>query len=139
MIYDDISSTLGRTPLIRLEKLSKELGVNLLVKTESRNPGGSVKDRAAYAMIDDAEKQGKLKKGMVILEATSGNTGIALAAIGRSKGYEVEIMMPESMSVERRKIIAGFGAKRTLGHVEEGKGGADARAKGLVQKNPGIY
>ncbi|MDR2870480.1 MAG: cysteine synthase A [Deferribacteraceae bacterium] len=139
MFFNNASSTLGHTPLIRLNKLSDELGIDLLVKAESRNPGGSIKDRAGYAMIDDAERQGLLREGMTIVEPTSGNTGIALAAIGREKGYQVEIYMPESMSIERRRIIAGFGAKLVLTPAAEGMAGAVKRAADAVKENSGTY
>jgi cysteine synthase A len=139
MIYDSISDTLGQTPLVRLPNLSQELSINLLVKTESRNPCGSIKDRVAYAMIDDAEKQGNLRTGMTIIEPTSGNTGIAIAAIGRERGYAVEILMPESMSMERRRIIAGFGAKLILTPAEEGMAGAVRRAMDMLEANPDQY
>jgi cysteine synthase A len=127
-----ISNTLnliGNTPVVQLP------GENIYIKMEKFNPGGSVKDRAALGMIEDAEAKGLLKKNSIIVEPTSGNTGIALALIGRLKGYKVVIVMPETMSVERRSIIAAHGATLILTEGSKGMNGAIARAKELLQQD----
>lgn len=139
MINSDISSAIGKTPLIRLNRLAQGLKATITIKTESRNPTGSVKDRTAYALIDDAEKSGRLKEGGIILEPTSGNTGIALASIGTARGYKVEIVMPESMSVERRQIISAVGGKLRLTPASEGMPGAIKAARNLLDEYPGRY
>src|SRR5688500_1953211 len=110
-IFDDIAATVGRTPLVRLRRLGKGLPATLIAKVESRNPGGSVKDRIGLAMIEDAERRGALKPGSVLVEPTSGNTGIALAMLAAAKGYRLILTMPESMSVERVALLRGFGAE----------------------------
>ena len=139
MIYANLSLTIGKTPLIELNKFSAETGVRLLVKTESRNPAGSVKCRVAYAMIDDAEKSGKLRQEMTLLESTSGNTGIALASLGKAMGYSVKIVMPESMSLERRALIKGLGADLVLTSASDGMTGAISKADSLLRESPGKY
>ncbi|MDR2885081.1 MAG: cysteine synthase A [Deferribacteraceae bacterium] len=139
MIYDNAALSIGRTPLIRLNKITRELGATVLVKTESRNPAGSIKDRIAYAMIEDAEKAGTLKSGMTIIEPTSGNTGIALCYIAKAKRYDIEIVMPENMSLERRQIMTGFGADLILTPASAGMRGAIERTDTLVKDNPGKY
>ena len=113
MIYNNIVETIGRTPLVRLNRIAPK-GVNLLVKLESFNPGSSVKDRIAAAMIAEAEQQGLLDPETVIVEPTSGNTGIGLALVSAAKGYRLILAMPESMSVERRKILVALGAELEL-------------------------
>jgi cysteine synthase A len=127
---ENITNTIGNTPLIKLNNImhEKEVGANILAKVEMFNPGGSIKDRVALAMIEKAEKEGKLSKGGVIIESTSGNTGIGLAAVGAAKGYKVILTMPESMSVERRQILASYGAEVVLTPGKEGMIGAGAEA-----------
>jgi cysteine synthase A len=138
MIFSNISESMGKTPLVRLNKI--KAGTNtILVKTEARNPAGSVKDRVAWAMVDDAIKSGALKEGMTIIEPTSGNTGIGLAAVGRARGFKVKIAMPESMSIERRKIMTGLGAELVLTPAAEGMSGAIKTAESLLMDNPGQY
>ena len=109
-IYKNVTELIGRTPLVEVEKIEKrfKLQARLLVKLDGYNPAGSAKDRIAYQMIQDAEEAGRLKEGSVIIEPTSGNTGIGLAAIGASKGYRVILIMPETMSVERRNLLKAF-------------------------------
>src|SRR4030042_2943875 len=109
--YNSILDTLGNTPLVELVKLNKNPKVRILAKLEGNNPGGSVKDRPAYYMIEKAEEAGELTKDKTILEPTSGNTGIALAMIGAAKGYEVQLCMPECVSTERRLILEGLGSQ----------------------------
>src|SRR3954454_24021360 len=109
LLYDDIAATIGRTPLVRLRRFGRGLPGLLLGKVESRNPGGSVKDRIGLAMIEDAEKRGVLGPGSVLVEPTSGNTGIALAMIAAAKGYRLILTMPESMSAERVALLKAFG------------------------------
>lgn len=140
-IYNNFTDLIGRTPLVRLSNIEKEenLQAKLLVKVEAFNPGGSVKDRIALAMIEQAEKDGLLKQGGVIVEPTSGNTGIGLAWVGAVKGYKVIIVMPETMSVERRKLIAAYGAELVLTPGSEGMKGAIAKAKEIVASTPGSF
>ena len=114
MIINSISDAIGRTPIVRLNNVVDDDMADILVKIEGVNPGGSIKDRAAFYMIKDAEKKGLLKKGGTIIEPTSGSTGIALAMIGASKGYSVIIVMPDNMSVERIKLMKAYGAKVIL-------------------------
>jgi cysteine synthase A len=114
MIYPGVAATIGGTPLVQLQRIGRDLDVRLLAKLESRNPGGSVKDRIAAAMIDDAEKRGALKVGGTIVEATSGNTGIALAFVAATKGYRLVVAMPERMSKERLALLRYLGAEVTL-------------------------
>ncbi|MBK5254066.1 MAG: cysteine synthase A [Peptostreptococcaceae bacterium] len=128
--YESIANTIGNTPLIKLNKImnEKEIEANILAKVEMFNPGGSIKDRVALAMIEKAEKEGKLSKGGVIIESTSGNTGIGLAAVGAAKGYKVILTMPESMSIERRQILTAYGAEVVLTPAKEGMLGAGTEA-----------
>ncbi len=135
MIYNNIVETIGRTPLVRLNRIAPE-GVNLLVKLESFNPGSSVKDRIAAAMIEAAEKEGLLDADTVIVEPTSGNTGIGLALVAAAKGYRLILAMPESMSIERRKILVALGAELVLTPRTEGMKGAIARAHEIATKYP---
>ena len=109
-----ILDCIGNTPLARLDKINPNPRVRILAKLEGNNPGGSVKDRIAYYMVQEAEKSGKLKNGATILEATSGNTGIGLAMVGTAKGYKVKLVMPECVSMERRKALEAFGAELVL-------------------------
>lgn len=127
MIFENALQMVGNTPVLKLSKLTDETMADVYVKLESFNPAGSVKDRAALGMIEAAEKAGALKPGMTIVEPTSGNTGIALAMIGKLKGYDVLITMPETMSIERRKMLRAYGAQLVL--TEGGKG-----MKGAIEK-----
>ena len=138
MIYDSVIDTIGNTPLIRLRRFCQEMGVNatLLAKTEGRNPGGSAKDRIALGMIRDAERSGKLKPGGTIIEATSGNTGIGLGLVATVLGYQVVLTMPETMSVERQKILRAFGAKLILTPGAKGMAGANEAAEELLKQIP---
>ena len=132
-IYNNILETVGRTPLVKLNKVSAGLDATILLKCEFFNPLGSVKDRIGLAMIEDAERRGILKKDTVIIEPTSGNTGIALAFVAAAKGYQIILTMPETMSVERRTLLAMLGAKLVLTPGPEGMKGAIARAELLAK------
>ena len=140
-IYNDITELVGGTPLVKAKNYSKahELGATILVKLEYLNPAGSVKDRIAKAMIEDAEKKGILKKGSVIIEPTSGNTGIGLAAIAASKGYRAILTMPETMSVERRNLLKAYGAEIVLTEGAKGMKGAIAKADELAKEIPNSF
>lgn len=140
-IYKDITELIGSTPLMRAEKIEKELALagHLLLKLEYLNPAGSVKDRVGAAMIKDAEDKGLLKKGATIIEPTSGNTGIGLAAVAAVKGYEVILTMPDTMSVERRKLLGAYGAKIVLTEGSRGMQGAVEKAEELAAQIPGSY
>jgi cysteine synthase A len=138
-IYDNITQTIGGTPLIRLNRLAAGLKATVAVKLESRNPLGSVKDRIGIAMIEAAEKNGDLKPGATIVEPTSGNTGIALAFAAAAKGYKLILTMPETMSIERRKLLAALGAELILTPGSEGMPGAIKRAEALVGTLPNAY
>ncbi|MCL4233093.1 MAG: cysteine synthase A [Deltaproteobacteria bacterium] len=138
-VYKDNSFSIGRTPLVQLNRVTDGAKARVLAKIEGRNPAYSVKCRIGAAMIWDAEKSGALKPGMEILEATSGNTGIALAYVGASRGYGVTLTMPETMSLERRKILKVFGAKLELTPGAKGMKGAIERMNELVAENPGKY
>ena len=140
-IYKGTLGLIGNTPLVELVNLEKELklAARLLVKLEYLNPAGSVKDRIAKAMIEDAEEKGLLKEGSVIIEPTSGNTGIGLAAIAASKGYRVILTMPETMSVERRNILKAYGAELELTEGAKGMKGAIARAEELAAQLPNSF
>ncbi|MBQ2827265.1 MAG: cysteine synthase A [Clostridia bacterium] len=140
-IYSSIEALIGRTPLLRLEKFEKKysLDAKLIAKLESFNPGGSAKDRVAKAMIDDAEEKGLLKKGGVIIEPTSGNTGIGLAVVAAARGYDAIIVMPDSMSIERQKLMRAFGATLILTPGNEGMKGAIKKANELKEEIPGSF
>jgi len=138
-IYDDNSLSIGRTPLIRLRRVTAGLRATVLAKIEGRNPAYSVKCRIGAAMVWDAEKRGVLKPGKAILEATSGNTGIALAFAAASRGYECVLVMPETMSLERRKVLIAFGAKLILTEGAKGMKGAIAKAEELAATEPDRY
>ncbi|MDD5417610.1 MAG: cysteine synthase family protein [Candidatus Nanoarchaeia archaeon] len=134
-----VLDAIGNTPLIRINHLNPNKNVIMLAKFEGMNPTGSIKDRIALKMIEQAEKEGVLKKGKTIIEPTSGNTGIGLAMIGCVKGYDVEIVMSEAVSVERVKMIKAFGAKVTHTPAKEGTDGAIKKARELVKENPEKY
>lgn len=135
MIYSNILDLIGNTPILKLKNLGDDQCADIYVKLEKYNLTGSIKDRAALSMIEAAEKAGILKPGSIIVEPTSGNTGIALAAIGKIKGYKVIIIMPETMSEERRKIIKTFGAELILTEGSKGMNGAISKAMELAQSN----
>ena len=134
-VYDSILDTIGNTPIVKLNNVVPASAADVYVKLEFFNPAGSVKDRVALAMIQAAEEAGKLTKGKTIIEPTSGNTGIGLAAVAAAKGYRLLITMPETMSIERRKLMQGYGAELILTPGEEGMGGAIKLAKELAEKN----
>lgn len=138
-IYQDLTQLIGNTPLVQLNNIMRDfdLKARLIAKVESFNPGGSVKDRAALSMIEDAEKKGLLSPGALIIEPTSGNTGVGLAWIATLKGYKVVLTMPETMSVERQKLLKALGAEIVLTPGTEGMAGAIRRAEQLRDKNPG--
>lgn len=138
MIYNNMLDMIGKTPILKLSSLVDENSAEVYIKLEKLNPGGSVKDRAALGMIENAEKLGLLKEGSIIVEPTSGNTGIALAMIGRLKGYKVVIVMPDSMSKERRDLIKAYGAELILTDGAEGMKGAIEKAKELT-KDPRYF
>jgi cysteine synthase A len=138
-IYSSVLETIGNTPLIRLNRLAYGLKCTILVKLESRNPGGSVKDRIALSMIEEAERLGLIKKDTVIIEPTSGNTGIGLAMVAAVKGYRLMLVMPETMSIERRKILEAYGAKVILTPAEEGMKGAVKKAEDLASRIPNSF
>ncbi|MCQ2463453.1 MAG: cysteine synthase A [Clostridia bacterium] len=138
-IYENIGQLIGKTPLLRVNNLIKENGLqaDILVKLEYFNPAGSAKDRVALNMLDEAEKSGKLKNGTVIIEPTSGNTGVGLAAVAASRGCRAVLVMPETMSVERRKLLAAYGAEIVLTDGEKGMAGAIEKAEQLHRETPG--
>jgi cysteine synthase A len=138
-IYNNIIETVGRTPLIRLNRVAAGLPATILLKCEFFNPLGSVKDRIGVSMIEDAEKRGLLRKDTVIIEPTSGNTGIALAFVAAAKGYKVILTMPETMSLERRTLLAMLGAKLVLTPGTEGMKGAIAKAEQLARETPNSW
>ena len=140
-IYASVDRLIGNTPLVRLSNIEKELGLRftLLAKPECLNPAGSVKDRVARAMLDDAEARGVLTKDSVIIEPTSGNTGIGLASVAAARGYRLIIVMPDTMSVERRQILRALGAELVLTEGARGMAGAIARAEELAKETPGAF
>ena len=140
-IYTAADQLIGRTPLLELTHIEKELGLNakILAKLEYFNPSGSVKDRVALAMIEDAEERGILKEGSVIIEPTSGNTGIGLASVASARGYRAIIVMPETMSVERRQIMKAYGAELVLTEGAKGMKGAIAKAEELAKEIPNSF
>ena len=137
-IYADILEKIGRTPLVRISKLNRG-NAEVLVKVESFNPAGSVKDRIAIGMIEAAEKAGKIAPGALIIEPTSGNTGIGLALVAAVKGYRLILTMPDTMSIERRKLLAAYGAELVLTEGALGMKGAIAKAEELAQTHPGSF
>ena len=140
-IYTSADQLIGKTPLLELTHIEKEEGLEakILVKLEYFNPAGSVKDRIAKAMIDDAEASGKLKPGSVIIEPTSGNTGIGLASVAAARGYRIIIVMPETMSVERRQLMKAYGAELVLTEGAKGMKGAIAKAEELAKETPNSF
>jgi len=138
-IYDNITATIGNTPLVRLNRLPGGAGATVLAKLESFNPLSSVKDRIGVAMLDDAEKRGLIKKDTIILEPTSGNTGVALAFVSAARGYKLTLVMPETMSIERRRLAKAFGAELVLTPGAEGMKGAVARAEQMAAENPKYF
>jgi cysteine synthase B len=139
MRYENILQAIGDTPLVRINNLNPNPNVSIYAKFEGSNPTGSIKDRIALKMIEQAEIEGTLTKDKTIIEPTSGNTGIAIAMIGAVKGYDVEIVMTDKVSIERRKMIQAFGAKVTLVEGSKGTDGAILKVKELVKENPGKY
>lgn len=140
-IYTSIDQLVGKTPLLELRNIEKEFGLNakIYAKLEYFNPAGSVKDRVGKKMIDDAEKTGKLKPGSVIIEPTSGNTGIGLASVASARGYRIIIVMPETMSIERRQILKAYGAELVLTEGAKGMKGAIAKAEELAKEIPDSF
>lgn len=138
-IFDDITKTVGNTPLVRINRLTKGLNATVIAKLESFNPLSSVKDRIGVAMIEAAEKAGKLKKGTIIIEPTSGNTGIALAFVAAAKGYKLVLTMPETMSVERRQLLKILGAELVLTEGPKGMKGAIEKADELAKNTPNSF
>ena len=136
-IYDDATQLIGNTPLVRINKLTEGVGATIVGKLEFYNPASSVKDRIGVAIVDAAEASGELKPGGTIVEATSGNTGIALAFVGAARGYDVVLTMPESMSKERRALLRAYGAELILTPASEGMKGAVSRAEQVVAERPG--
>ena len=138
-IYTSADQLIGHTPLLELTHIEEGLGAKILAKLEYFNPAGSVKDRIAKAMLDDAEKSGKLKPGAVIIEPTSGNTGIGLASVAAARGYRIIIVMPETMSVERRQLMKAYGAELVLTEGAKGMKGAIAKADELAKEIPNSF
>jgi cysteine synthase A len=138
-IYDGVLDLVGRTPLVRLPRISPKRGAEICAKLERNNPAGSVKDRPALFMVLAAEKSGKLRDGSTLVEATSGNTGISLAAISAVRGYRCVLVMPEDMSMTRRQILRAYGAELVLTPAQEGMAGAVERAQRIVEETPGAF
>ena len=138
-IYDNLADTFGNTPLVKIPRLNKGLHGTVLVKMESFNPAGSVKDRIGVSMIEAAEREGRLRPDTIIIEPTSGNTGIALAFVAAAKGYPIILTMPDTMTIERRNLLKAYGAQLVLTPGAEGMKGAIARAKEIHDSNPAKY
>jgi cysteine synthase len=138
-IYENLADTFGNTPLVKIPRLNKGVGGTVLVKMESFNPAGSVKDRIGVAMIEAAERDGRLLPGMTILEPTSGNTGIALAFVAAAKGYKVILVMPDTMTIERRNLLKAYGAQVVLTPGSEGMSAAIRRANEILASKPNAY
>ena len=138
-IFDDITHCIGNTPLVRLRRMAEGAGATVLGKLENFNPLWSVKDRIGRSMIDAAERDGKIKPGVTVIEPTSGNTGIGLAFVCAARGYKLAVTMPESMTVERRRLLKALGAEVILTPAAEGMPGAVRRAEAMVAENPGKY
>lgn len=139
MLYESSIDLIGNTPMFKLNNMKEEDMADVYVKLEKFNPGGSIKDRAALGMIEEAEKMGKIKPGDIIVEPTSGNTGIGLAMVGRLKGYKVIIVMPDSMSIERRNMIKAYGAELVLTEGNKGMTGAIEKAEELARDKKGYF
>jgi cysteine synthase A len=138
-LFNNVLETIGKTPLIRLNKLANDLDCTIAVKTESRNPGGSVKDRICLSMVTEAEKLGLVKQGTIIIEPTSGNTGIGLAMVSSVKGYRLILTMPDTMSIERRNLLKAYGAELVLTPGAEGMKGAIQKAEALAAETPNSF
>jgi len=138
-IYDNVLETIGKTPLLRLNKITEGISATIVAKQESRNPGGSVKDRICLSMIEEAEKQGIVKPGATFVEPTSGNTGIGLAMVAAVKNYKIILTMPETMSLERRNLLKAYGAQLILTPGPEGMGGAIKKAEEIVAATPNSF
>ena len=140
-VYTSADQLIGKTPLLELTNIEKELGLEakILAKLEYLNPAGSVKDRIAKGMLDDAEASGKLKPDSVIIEPTSGNTGIGLASVAAARGYKIMIVMPDTMSVERRQLMKAYGAELVLTDGSKGMPGAIAKANELAEEIPNSF
>ena len=138
-IYDDVLKTIGMTPLIKLNRITKGLKATIVAKLESRNPGGSVKDRICLSMIQEAEKQGLIHKDTIIIEPTSGNTGIGLAMVAAVRGYKLILTMPDTMSAERRTLLKAYGAELVLTPGAEGMKGAIKRAEEIAASTPNSF
>src|SRR5687767_1421135 len=139
MIFQDNSLSIGNTPLIRLNRVTDGAGATVLAKIEGRNPAYSVKCRIGASMVWDAERRGVLKQGKELIEPTSGNTGIALAFVAAARGYAITLTMPETMSIERRKVLKAFGANLVLTEGSKGMGASIAKAEEIVASDPGRY
>jgi len=137
--FNNILETIGNTPLVKLNRVTRDIKSNIFAKLESFNPGGSVKDRVALAMIEEAEKEGTINDETIIIEATSGNTGIGLAMVCAVKGYKLRILMPETVSVERQKILSAYGAEVVLTPSEKGMKGAISTAEVFAKENENVY
>jgi cysteine synthase A len=138
-INNTVLDTIGKTPLVKLNKLTESIDATVVGKLESKNPGGSVKDRVCKSMIEEAEKQGIIKPGATLIEPTSGNTGIGLAMVAAVKGYKLILTMPENMSVERRNLLKAYGAQLVLTPGPDGMGGAIKKAEELIAATPGSF
>ncbi len=138
-ICNNVLETIGKTPLIRLNKMAEGLTGKIVVKLESRNPGGSVKDRICFSMINEAEKEGRIRSDTVIIEPTSGNTGIGLAMVAAVKGYRLILTMPETMSIERRSLLKAYGAELVLTPGAEGMSGAIQKAESIAAETPNSF
>ena len=139
MKITNILDAIGNTPHVRINNLFKEKNVEVWIKLERQNPGGSIKDRIALSMVEDAEKKGILSKGSMIVEPTSGNTGVGLAMVAAVKGYKLTLVMPESMSIERRRLMTAYGAELVLTPREKGMKGAIEKAKEIVDSTPNAW
>jgi len=135
MIYNSVTELIGRTPLVKLNKITQDLDTEILVKIEYFNPGGSIKDRVALNMINDAEAKGQIKSNTLLIEPTSGNTGVGLAMVAAAKGYKLILTMPETMSVERRNLLKAYGAQVVLTSGEKGMQGAIEKAQEIADEN----